>query len=261
MKAIKILGLFVLVVIIAIAGLAYYTFSNLDRLIVQGVEHYGSEAIGTKVSLEGANVEVQNGRVELSSFQIANPPGFESQYAFAFNKIITQVDLNQSLLDQNQAITVGEITIDGASVIAEQKNLTDTNLTKLAEMLSENSSGTNTAPEESTSESGAARLIKVESFTFSNANILLITEEWGERNIQLPTISAQNLGGANGLLPEALATELMDIVLGQAEKAVKKELEGLAKKKVRSELKDRLNEELNDDQKEKLDSLKSLFGR
>jgi len=261
MKAIKILGLFILVVIIAVAGLAYYAFNNLDRLIVQGVEHYGSEAIGTKVSLEAANVEVQKGRVELSGFQIANPPGFDSQYAFAFNKIITQVDLDQSLLDQNQAITVREITIDGASVIAEQKNLTDTNLTVLAEMLSENSSGTSTAPEEATSESGAARLIKVGSFTFSNANILLITEEWGERDIQLPTISVKNLGGDKGLLPEALATELMNIVLAQAEKAVKKELTGLAKQKVRSELKDRLNEELDDDQKENLNKLKSLFGR
>lgn len=261
MKAIRIISVLVAILIFALGGLAYYGFNNLDRFVVQAVEHFGTKAVGTQVSLDKANIKVQQGRVELLGFQIANPPGFDSEYAFSLSKVITQVNLDRFIADESQPIGIREITIDGASVIAEQKNLTDTNLTVLAEMLNENTGSTSSTPEESDDAPGAARLIKVGSFTFSNANIKLITEEWGERDIQLPTISVKNLGGATGLPPEALATELMDIVLEQAEKATKKELESLAKKKVRSELKDRLDEKLDDDQKEKLESLKSLFDR
>ncbi len=261
MKAVRIICLLVLVALLALGGLVYYGLNNLDRFVVQAVEHFGTKAVGTEVSLDSANIEAQRGRVELSGFQIANPPGFDSQYAFALNKIVTQVDLNLALADESQAINVREISIDGASVIAEQKNLTDTNLTTLADMLGKNSGNSSTPQEGSNDAPGASRRIKIGSFTFSNANILLITEEWGERNIKLPTISVKNLGGNEGMYPEALATELMDIVLAQAETAVTKEIESLGKKKVRSELKDRLNEKLDDEQKEKLDGLKSLFDR
>ncbi|MGH1471852.1 MAG: hypothetical protein ACRBCS_11700 [Cellvibrionaceae bacterium] len=258
MKALKIIGILFIILVAAVAGIAYYGYQNSGALIKDAVEKYGSEAIGTRVSLDTAKLNFDkdmNSSLKLSGLTVANPNGFSSDHALRLGEISVQL---QPKSQAKELIIIDKILMFGAHLIAEEKNLNTTNLTTLADNLSQDgsaSSQTETAPSSTT-----PNLI-VKSFEFNNATVDLISEQLGNQTIKMPSFSVKNLGGSKGLPPEELATALLDEILDQATTAVKKETRSAAKQKVRSELKDKINEKLSDDDKEKLESLKSLFNR
>lgn len=258
MKILKIFGILVFILIAAAAGLIYYGYQNSGALIKDAVEQYGSEAVGTKVSLDTAKLTIDkdiNSSVKLSGLTIANPAGFSSDYAVKLNEISVQL---QPKTQSQTLVVIDKVLMAGAHIIAEEKNLNTTNLTTLADNLSQPSTSSNTSSSQS---SAATPNFIIKSFEFNQATVDLISPQLGNQTIKMPNFSVKNLGGSQGMQPEALATALMDEILDQATAAVKKETRGRAKQKVRDELKDRLNERLSDEDKEKLDDLKSLFKR
>ena len=252
MKIVKILGVLLLVVVIGIGGLVFYGVQNIDNLIHQAVEKYGSQAVGTQVSLDDVKVNLGEGRIELLGLQVANPPGYKTPYAFALNQIAVQVQPGSFT---GGPIVVDEITIDQPSINAEEKGLSQMNLSDLSKNLS---GGNNSKPAPSESSGGAAELpnIAVIAFNFSRANISLVSEEYGDRTIEMPSFTAKNLGGANGLPPDQLAVALFAEVLDQATNAVKRATRDRAKQEVRERGKELLDEKLSDEDKEKVDGAK-----
>ncbi|TNE36601.1 MAG: hypothetical protein EP347_10695, partial [Alphaproteobacteria bacterium] len=79
------IGVGVFVVLIA-AGVFFLT-SNLDGLVKNLVEKYGSEATGTKVALGSVAIDLTGGAVTLGELSVANPAGFESSHAFKMKNI------------------------------------------------------------------------------------------------------------------------------------------------------------------------------
>jgi len=259
MKALKIIGILFLILVIAIAGITYYGYQHSGDLIKEAVEKYGSEAVGTQVTLNKAKLSFDkdtNSSLTLSGLTIANPSGFNSNYALELDTISVQLQLTSQ---NEKLIVIDTILMSGADIIAEEKNLNTTNLTTLANNLSQEEVSNETTT--SSSSSADVPNIIVKSFQFKDASIDLISKELGNRTVKMPDFSVQNLGGVKGLPPEALATALMNEILDQATSAVKKETQDAAKKKVRSEIKDQINEKLSDEEKDKLDSLKSLLNR
>ena len=57
----KIILSFVLILIVAIAGGVYYVLSNLDNLIKEAIETYGSEATQTAVRVESVKLKLTEG--------------------------------------------------------------------------------------------------------------------------------------------------------------------------------------------------------
>lgn len=255
MKALKITGVAVLLLILVIGGLIYYGLSNLDRFIKMAVEDFGSEAVGTEVTLRDVNVELQSGRIELLGLQVANPPGYTTDYAFALSQIAVQVQPGSLGADP---IVVDEITIDGPSINAEERDLTRTNLTDLADNL-KGDGAAEPEPEPASGEAADLPNIAVSRFQFSNADISLVSEQYGDRTINMPSFVTTDLGGSAGLPPDQLATALMDEVLSQATSAVKGATRDAAKQEVRERAKEAIDENLSDEDKEKLDDLRSRF--
>lgn len=262
MKAVKITAVVLLVVVIAIAGLVFYTVSNLDRLVQTAVEKYGSEVTQTEVTLQGVNVELQDGRAQLSNFVVANPSGYSSDYAFSLDDIVVQILPGSIGGSQDDVVVVEEITVDGASIIAELQGLRNSNLQELAANIQNSLPADGAEQTEPTpSEDYTGPNFRVQRFTFSNANISLVSEELGNRTINMPAVRASDLGGASGLPPKELAAALMDEVLAQATRAVRSEVEDAAKREVRSELQERAEENLSDEQQERVKKLRDMLGR
>ena len=101
----------------------------------------------------------------------------------------------------------------------------------------------------------------VKKFTFADASIELVSDQFGEKTISLPSINLRNLGSAEkGLTPDELASAVMTPVLAAAKETVKNYLETMAKDKAEAAVKKKLSEKLGEGGAEKLDQLKSLFG-
>jgi len=257
MKALKIFGVLVLLIVIGVGGLVFYGLQNIDSIIKTAVEKYGSEAVGTQVTLNSVNVDLGQGRIELHGLQVANPPGYTTPYAFALNQIAVQVNINSL---SASPIVVDEITIDQPSINADEKNQSQPTLSELSANLPKSESA-EPAPAEPMGEAGELPQIAVSAFNFSRANISLVSEQYGDSTVEMPSFSAKNLGGSAGLPPDQLAVALLDEVLDQATAAVKRATRDAAKDEMRSRANEAIDEKLSDEDKKKLDDVKSLFNR
>lgn len=251
----KLIKFVVGIAVVAVLGYFLYTtvFSDyLNKLTVDTVEEQGTKMLSTKVSLAAADMAPHEGRGELKNLQINNPAGFNSEYALHTDAVVLQID-PASLLDDVKVVK--EVTIDGAKLIAEQKNLKETNLQALLDSVNKNSSG-GSAQE---SAQGPEVRLMVEKFRFTNGSVRLISEQFGERSIKLPAIKVNNIGDkSKGLTPQELGQAMIAPVLQQVKAAVTAEVTEIAKDKAEQELKKKLTEKLGED---KVKDLKKLFGR
>mgnify|MGYP003385359968 CR=1 FL=1 len=259
-------GLLVAIVfVVVVAG--FYIANNMNGLVKGAVEDVGSQILKTSVTMDEVNIQLLQGKARLSGLKIANLQGFSQPYIFLLDNIVVDLDI-ASLMEQR--VSLNEVTIDGASVIAEQKGL-GTNLQALLKNV-EGSSGAGGETTESGDSAGADIAIKIGLFQFLNSSTVLVSEKWGQKDVSIPDVQLKNLGGEKGLPPQELAQAILKPVLKQLNKAIEtrlKELfEGKAKEMLEEkedELKKKLNDKLSDklggDSGAKIDSLKSLLSR
>ena len=252
MKALKLVAIPVLALAAIAVVLAYFLLSNLDDIIKRVVEDVGSQVTGTDVTLESAHLDLQTGRGSLSGLMIANPPasGYTSAYAFQLDNIVLGVDL-ESL--SGPVIVVTEVTVDGARLIAEQKG-EKTNLTELLDNIEASSKKIDTESGQSEDEAATSDVrLMLEKFAFINTSATFITEELGEKSLQLPDVHRSNIGDKEtGLTPDQVANELLHTVIKQVTRAVRDYLRELAE--------DALKEKYQPEKKLK-EKFKSLFKR
>ena len=260
MKAIRILIGLVIAAIAVIAIVVIIGLQNINGIVKAAVEKVGPQVTGTEVRLAEVDITLTEGRGTLQGLSIANPKGFSNNNVFSLGQITLQID---PVSITGDVIIIEELTISAAKVLAEQKNITDTNLQALLDNVtagakngggkSGGASGDSSSPEQQIK-------LAVKQFSFNASELQLVTEQFGEKTLKLPTIKLNDLGSAEkGLTPQQLAHAILKPLLAQAKKAAQKELERLAKSEAEDKLKEKLSEELTDEQKGQVDQLKSLF--
>ena len=257
MKAGKIIGGIVLAAVAVLAVVVFLGLQNIDQIIKVAIETVGPRVTGTAVTLDTVKLELTSGRGELHGLQIDNPKGYSSEYAFYLGEIALQVDPKSLAGD---VIVIKEVLVDGAKLIAEQKDLKEFNLQDLMDHMSQGSTKP-VASEEPPEASGDSNVrIIIEKISFLNNDARLISSQWGKKTLKIPDINLSNIGKQeNGLSPEQLGPAIFQPLLKQAKKAVKKELEALAREKAEKKLNEKMDEKLNDEQKEQVKGLKKLF--
>jgi len=249
----KIVGGIILGLVVIVGTVLFVGLSNLNELIKTNIETVGSELTGTSVTLAEVDVKITEGHGALNRLVVANPAGYNSAYAFSMNSISLDID-PRSITES--VIVIKNISIDGASIIAEQKSLSENNLQTILDQLKSNSGSGSTSSAEADS-SPEVRFI-VEQFNFTNAKAQVISPQYGEKELNMPAIKLQNIGDkATGLTPEQLTQALIKPIIASA----KAQVSGLLKAKAQAKLTEKLNEKLSAKDKAKIDKLKSLFKR
>lgn len=240
-------GLFV-ALICGVAVLIAVGLNNINVLVKDGVEIAGSKALSVPVSLGTADIKVIKGRGELQGLTINNPVGFNSSHLFHVDKIALQLE-PRSLIDS--VIVINEISIDGASLIVEQKDLLNSNVQVITEKLKAHQKGSDSSKTENETPPTEMRDVRfvVDKFSVQNTRLSLLTKEWGDKELKLLDIHASDLGDRSvGLTPDELTKLLLNKILKQAQRQIEKEL----KRKAREKLKEKLKEEVQDKLKEKI---------
>jgi len=104
------------VLIIVIAGVITFLVSNLDSLIKEAVEKFGSEATRAEVKLNEVEISLTSGAGSLSGLKVGNPTGFKTPSAFEMRSI--SVKLNVDTVGQDP-IVIKEIIISEPQVTYE----------------------------------------------------------------------------------------------------------------------------------------------
>lgn len=264
MKSIKWIGAVLALLVAVVAVVVVVGLKNLDAIVKAVVEEVGTEVTGTQVTLSAAEIGIKEGRAELRGLGIANPEGFSDALLLSVGKVAVDIDPMSLTKD---VIVIDEVILSEISFLAEQKELTKTNIEALLKNLESGSTGsgeTEKVQDGSAQTESTDVLLAVRKFVFEKSEVKLVSDEWGDLTIPLPPISLQNLGTPeNGLTPEQLAQRAMKPVLAQVKKNVAGQLKELAKDKVeekaKQELQKQLDKNLSESEQEALKSLKGLF--
>ncbi|MEP1472867.1 MAG: hypothetical protein ABJK20_06640 [Halieaceae bacterium] len=257
MKTVKILGGVLAGLIVVIALIAYFLLGNLDGIIKGVIEDVGTEVTGTRVTVDAVELELSSGKGRITGLTIDNPPGYDSDYAFKLNDITVGI---QPASVTKPVIVISEVTIRGASLIAEQKG-ERTNLSDLLDNIEKSSKTTDSEVVEEKPEQAAGDVrLYMKKFVFAGTKAKIITETNGEAALKVPNVTRQNIGDpSTGLTPEQMAEQILQAVVEEVENAVAAYLADLAKQAVERKVREKIGLDGGDESSES--GLKSLFKR
>ncbi len=250
MKAVKIIIAIVVLIAVVVAGVVFYGLSQLNGFVEQVIETTGTELTQTNVGVGSVDIKLSEGRGAIYSLSIANPEGYSDNALFATQSIDLSLDIESLTAPVKivKAVNIGEI-----SLLAEQKNIKDTNIQALLDNLQK----ANTSEPATSSNSPDVRLM-IEKVTVAASVIDLQTEKFGGKQITLPSFTLTNIGDKKtGLTPEQAGKAITQQLFSKVKAAVKAELSQI----VKDSAKDKLKETLETKIKENIstDKLKSLF--
>ncbi len=218
-KVIIVLG--VVIVIIGIAS--FYLFSNLNSIVKTAIEKYGSTVTQTAVQVDKVQIKLSEGAGTIKGLTIANPTGFDADFAFSLGEITTGIDL-KSL--QQEPYVINEVTVREPIVSVEINSDRKTNLNELKKtiMKAVPQNTPSTANSDSAKEiTGNEPRLIIRKLIFSQGTIKVLAKPLNNKQytLKLTKIDIKNLGGKTGATPAELSKEILNRLIEQAKKDIK----------------------------------------
>jgi hypothetical protein len=91
------IGSGVLVGIVVVAGIILT--SNLDGIVKAAIEEGGSKVTGTDVSVSSVSISLTDGKATIKGFTVANPEGYKTAHAIAFDEVTIDLDMERTSKD------------------------------------------------------------------------------------------------------------------------------------------------------------------
>ena len=264
----------ILLVVIAIAASVFYVINNLDSLVKNAIEKYGSEATQTAVRVDSVKITLKEGSSVINGLSVANPAGFEAKYAFSLGEIGSKINIDSL---SNEVIVIDDITIRAPQVYFEMNQQRQTNLNELKENLLGTAPAITTSKKQTTTQSKELKFI-LKQVHFSEGKIFakVMPLKNKEYQLKLPEILLRNLGGSKGATAAQLSHEIISLLSDRALAEVKEKGVGAELDKVKAQVKEKiaaekakLKDELDNQTSSKIeaekqkaaDKLKNLFGK
>ena len=135
MKILKIVAISIVVLAAIALGIAYYSSGKIDAYVKTAIEKYGSESLGTKVSVGEVNISLRQTTATITNLEIANPPGFDDPIAFKAGLIEITLNSKESKLD---SVVIDRILLNSPMVFYIKTKQTD-NLSSLQDQAARSS--------------------------------------------------------------------------------------------------------------------------
>lgn len=242
---------------VVVAGI-WYVINGAGGMIKAQIEQQGSKYLETNVSVLSVDLALSDGRMTISDLAVQNPQGFSKENAFSIGAITLDLGTVTS-----EPYTVQTVNINAPAMLYEIDASGQGNLIVLKNNIQKNLPTSSSQPTTSDS-SSPSPLVIVENVTVSDLQLRLNFEKLDTGalaldkkvyDVTLPTFNASSIGKPNGIPADqvglAITNAMLDNVITQAKKEVKKILKAKAKEKLDAE-KDKLVDKAKD-------KLKGLF--
>ncbi len=248
MRRAVIIGILAAVVVATFIGLRYGA-GRLDGVVASTIERYGSAVTGTDVEVGGVDLALTSGRADLAGLTIANPRGYDTDYAVRIGHATVALDV-ASLA--GSVPVIDELTLEGALINAEQRdrsiNLTDIQRHATA------SSGAETP--------GEPGRIVIERFRLKDARVVLTSDLLSEpEELPLRDVVVDSIGTAEGGATYGQATEAIVMpIIAAAQSAVGDRLKTVAADAARAEISEEVDEAREEAEQRLGDGLRDRLG-
>lgn len=175
---------------------------------------FAPQMTGTAAQVEAVEVSVYQGRIEIDSLFIGNPPGFSSDRALSLDKMVLEV-APSSLL--GSTLRVEEIAINNPTIIIEHAN-GKTNLLEIKNNLARQRPAPAQTDEKDedakpAKAKGEPRKLSVNKVELTDADVQVVV---GNQSftVQVPDILLENVA-PDGVTPSELSMRILEQLLGQ----------------------------------------------
>ena len=198
-----------LVAVLVVGGgvaVGYYFLSNLNSLVAGAIEQHGSRVTDTQVGVSGVDISLREGRGSITGLRVANPDGYAAQDAFSLGNITLDIDLGSVREDP---IVIDEIRVQGPVINAELNKTGSSNVDELRKRVQAYTSGSSNS-----GGSGDEKKIRIKKFVFEEGRVIVDATAIGieKKEITLPEIRLENVGGSDGAPPDEIAKIIVTTV-------------------------------------------------
>ena len=193
MKALKIIGILIVVLIIAL----FAVILNLGKIVKTGINTVVPQVTKCEAHVDDVNFNVFGGKFEIKNLVIKNPEGYKTDHAFALGHIFVNVNMGSLMSD---VIEIDQVLID-APEITYEVGLGNSNLNTILENVNSSlPSSDEEKKEEKEEKKEGGKKVVVNLVKVTNGKIGVSAKIAGgmEAPIVLPDIEIKDLGKKEG---------------------------------------------------------------
>lgn len=205
---------------VMVVGAVFFLLSNLDGIVKDAIQVYGSEATKTQVVVSDVKIKLEAGEASIKGLNIGNPSGFSDPNIFELGEISTRIDI--TTIRQNPII-IDEIIISAPKVVYEINKSGVSN----ADVLKKNLGPAGGSSSSSSSADGDSEAVKmiirrlVVEGTSAKVRIAALGDQ--QQSVSLPEIVMHDIGQKSGGATAAeVAEQLSSKLLGNVKSSVAK---------------------------------------
>ena len=237
------LGATVVLALVCIGGIFYF-LSNLNSIIAQVLEEQGSRVLTTDVAVSGVDISLREGRGTVAGFSVASPDGFDTHHAFTLHEITVDIDLKSVREDP---IVIDEIRVQAPVVNAEFLQTGSSNIGELQKNLQQYAESSGGGGDQKNDD---LPRIRIKQFIFEKGRIEVDASALGleKRSLDLPAIRLDDIGGAEGARPDAIAQAVLGALTRMA-------IAEITRAEIDKKVRERVTDETEDKAKGLLDKI------
>lgn len=160
----KILSITAAVIVILIVAVIVFVNLYGDRALKYGIETVGTQTLQVPVHVEDLSLAILAGKLNVDQLAIENPEGYQHPLFLEADRTFMALNTSSLLSD---TIEFQQITLDGLTVVLEQKGLT----TNVQDILNNLPKAEEPAPEEKPEAEAAGKNVLVKELEITNVNV------------------------------------------------------------------------------------------
>ena len=224
------IGIGAIVVLLGVVSVIF--LGKLDGVIADAINKYGSEALGTTVSVSAVKTDLKEGSISIAGLNVSNPAGYTQANAFSMGEFSTKVDYEKQ--------QIAEIVLRNPSINAELKG-TQSNFKDLLDGIPDNGSASS-----SESSGGEEVEITIQSLKVLSAKVNLVTDSIGNHSFTMGDLILNDISGTPSTIANSLTSKLTQHVNDQITQFVQKIVENKAVEKAKEKINEKVQEKIGE---------------
>lgn len=185
--------------------------TNINWIVRNAIEHYGSRATGTRVQVAAVNIRLARGSGALEGLTVANPKGFSPSPALALGSVSVRIDARSVASD---VVIIDEIRVIRPQIVYEMDDSRRSNIDELRKHM-----GPTKATAAKPPDAGKpAKRLRIRKLVIESGSVDVRVAVAGgrPRTLTLRKMELQDIGGRAGAAPEEAARQIIGAVLNEA---------------------------------------------
>ena len=213
-----------LAILLVVVGGAFWAVSSFETIVKNVVHKYGTQIVGTDVSLEGFNLSIFKGEAKVEKIVIANPKGYTTPHFISLDGVSVKVDMDSVWTD---TIIIDSIVVDKPSLSYEIISLTQNNVKEIQDNITKNTATAKQAEDEEVkkaTEEGkketSGKKVIIKNLQIKSGEIIAAVAG-GDVVVPLPDVNMKNIGAAKkGNSVAEIISKIMNQILKIASRTI-----------------------------------------